>query len=120
MIKKMLWLATALCLVAQAAATTAQAQTYPNRPVKVIVPTPAGGPVDVVARLVANQITPVLGQRKREHGSGLGKFRWYVERTIAWLHSFGRLRRRLDRLREIQEAFLRLGCSLVCLRFLSP
>jgi transposase len=62
-------------------------------------------------------ITPLLGKRRREHGSGLGRFRWFVERTISWLHAFGRLRRRLDRLTEIQEAFLRLGCSLICLRF---
>src|SRR5246127_4163233 len=40
-------------------------------------------------------VTPVLAKRNREHGSGLGKFRWFVERTISWLHSFGRLRRRL-------------------------
>jgi len=64
-------------------------------------------------------ITPVLGKRHREHGSGLGKLRWFVERTISWLHSFGRLRRRLDRLTEMQEAFLRLACSLICLRFLT-
>lgn len=63
-------------------------------------------------------ITPVLGKRQREHGSGLGKCRWFVERTIAWLHSLGRLRRRLDRDTEVQEAFLRLGCSLICFRFL--
>jgi transposase len=64
-------------------------------------------------------ITPLLGKRRQEHGSGLGKFRWYVERTISWFHSFGRLRRRLDRLTEIQEAFLRLACSLICLGFLA-
>jgi transposase len=64
-------------------------------------------------------ITPVLGKRNREHGSGLGKLRWFVERTISWLHGFGRLRRRLDRLTELQDAFLRLGCSLICLRFLT-
>jgi transposase len=63
-------------------------------------------------------ITPVLARRNTEHGSGLGKHRWFVERTISWLHSFGRLRRRLDRLLEIQEAFLRFGCALVCLSFL--
>ena len=51
-------------------------------------------------------ITPILGKRGREHGSGLGYARWFVERTIAWLHSFGRLRRRLDRLtRTPKEAF---------------
>jgi transposase len=62
-------------------------------------------------------ITPILPERSSEEG-GLGKLRWFVERTISWLHSFGRLRRRLDRLTEIQEAFLRLGCSLICLNFL--
>ena len=76
------------------------------------------GPLRVLLRWLG--ITPVLGQRQRGHGSGLGKFRWFVERTISWLHGFGRLRRRLDRLTEIQEAFLRLGCSLICLRFLTP
>jgi tripartite-type tricarboxylate transporter receptor subunit TctC len=49
-------------VLAHAAPLTAQAQTYPNRPVKIIVPTPPGGPVDVMARLVANQIAPVIGQ----------------------------------------------------------
>jgi transposase len=64
------------------------------------------------------KITPVLAARYTEHGSGLGVSRWFVERTIAWLHSFGRLRRRLDRLTEIQDAFLQLACSLICLRIL--
>jgi transposase len=58
-------------------------------------------------------ITPVRAERNTEHGSGLGVFRWFVERTIAWLHAFGRLRRRLDRLTEIQGAFLRLACALI-------
>lgn len=66
------------------------------------------------------EITPLLGARNTEHGSGLGVFRWFVERTISWLHQFGRLRRRLDRLTEIQDAFLHLGCALICLRFLGP
>jgi transposase len=65
-------------------------------------------------------ITPVLARRNTEHGSGLGVLRWFVERTISWLHSFGRLRRRLDRHTELQEAFLALSCSLICLSFLTP
>jgi transposase len=73
-------------------------------------------PLRVVLRWLG--ITPLLAERNADHGSGLGKFRWFVERTISWLHSFGRLRRRLDRLTDLQEAFLRLGCALVCLRIL--
>lgn len=65
------------------------------------------------------RITPVLGKRKTEHGSGLGVFRWFVERTISWLHAYGRLRRRLDRLTQIHEAFLTMACALICLRFLA-
>jgi transposase len=71
-------------------------------------------------RLRGLGITPILAARGTEPGSGLGVFRWFVERTIAWLHSFGRLRRRLDRHTGIQEAFLRLACALICLRFLGP
>jgi tripartite-type tricarboxylate transporter receptor subunit TctC len=55
-------LAAAMIATGLGAAAPAQAQLYPNRPVKIIVPTPAGGPVDVMARLVANQLTPQLGQ----------------------------------------------------------
>src|SRR5262245_21268500 len=65
-------------------------------------------------------LTPVLAERKTESGSGLGVFRWFVERTISWLHQFGRLRRRLDRRTELQNAFLQLACALICLRFLVP
>jgi transposase len=52
------------------------------------------------------------------NGSGLGHFRWVVERTFAWLHHFKRLLVRYDRHRrhEIHEAFLAIGCCLVCFR----
>jgi tripartite-type tricarboxylate transporter receptor subunit TctC len=38
------------------------AQAYPNRPIKVIVPFPAGGPPDTLARLIGNDISARLGQ----------------------------------------------------------
>ena len=43
-------------------AAPAPAQDYPNRPVRIIVPTPAGGPVDVMARLLANALPETLKQ----------------------------------------------------------
>jgi transposase len=61
-------------------------------------------------------ITPEIARRKTEHGSGLGRYRWVVERTFAWLHQFKRLLVRYDRRHEIHEAFLALGCCLVCFR----
>jgi tripartite-type tricarboxylate transporter receptor subunit TctC len=40
----------------------AQAQPYPDRPIRMIVPTPAGGPIDTMARLLGNAIATPLGQ----------------------------------------------------------
>ncbi|PJO20573.1 IS5/IS1182 family transposase, partial [Burkholderia glumae AU6208] len=37
-----------------------------------------------------------------------------VERTHSWLHNFRRLRTRFERSAYIHEAFLKLGCSLIC------
>jgi tripartite-type tricarboxylate transporter receptor subunit TctC len=56
-----------------ALAAPACAEDYPSRPVKVIVPTPPGGPVDVVGRLTANYLQTSLGQAfVVENRSGAG------------------------------------------------
>ena len=65
-------------------------------------------------------IASVLARRRTPHGSGLGVFRWVVERTIAWLHQFRRLRIRYERRDDLHEAFLQLGCALICWNFLEP
>jgi tripartite-type tricarboxylate transporter receptor subunit TctC len=52
----------ALCL-ALLAAPAAFAQHYPSKPVRIIVPFPAGGPTDVVARLIAYNLSERLGQQ---------------------------------------------------------
>jgi transposase len=59
-------------------------------------------------------IKPEIARRQTEHGSGLGRARWVVERTFAWLHK--RLLVRYDRRHEIHEAFLAIACCLVCFR----
>ena len=61
----------------------------------------------------------MIARRATKHGSGLGRFRWVVERTFAWLHQFRRLLVRYERRAEIHEAFLALGCCLICSRRLT-
>ena len=61
-------------------------------------------------------ITPVIARRRAKHGSGLGRVRWVVERTFAWLHNLKRLLVRYERRADMHEALLALGCCLVCYR----
>ena len=63
-------------------------------------------------------IEPKIAKRGTGHGSGLGRYRWVVERTFAWLHQFRRLRVRFERTAAIHEAFLWLACGVICLRAL--
>jgi transposase len=63
-------------------------------------------------------IEPHIGRRNTAHGSGLGKVRWVVERTISWLKGLRRLRVRYDRLAVIQDAWTTLAASVICFRLL--
>ena len=63
-------------------------------------------------------IEPVIARRQTEHGSGLGRYRWVVERTGAWLNCYRRLRIRYERRDDIHQALLDLGCALICWNFL--
>jgi tripartite-type tricarboxylate transporter receptor subunit TctC len=45
------------------AAAPAMAQSYPNRPIRMIVPFPPGGPIDTMGRMVANELSSRLGQQ---------------------------------------------------------
>jgi|SRR5215469_17751378 len=54
-------------------------------------------------------------RRRTSHASGLGVFRWVVERTLAWLHRFRRLAVRYERHDRVHHAFLTLWCALICL-----
>jgi transposase len=68
--------------------------------------------------LRARGISAVVPRPRQTHGSGLGKQRWVVERTIAWLHQYRRLRVRFERRADIHEAFLQIAGCLICLKLL--
>jgi tripartite-type tricarboxylate transporter receptor subunit TctC len=52
----------AACAVAVAGAAGAQAETYPSKPITLIIPFPAGGPTDTVARIMSEHMSRTLGQ----------------------------------------------------------
>jgi transposase len=70
------------------------------------------------ARLRWPGIEPHVARRGTPHGSGLGKVRWVVERTISWLKGPRRLRVRYDRLGVIMDAWATLAASVICFRIL--
>src|SRR5579871_6819408 len=49
-------------MLALAGANRAMAQTFPSRPITIVVPFAAGGPIDTLARIVAERMRPALGQ----------------------------------------------------------
>jgi transposase len=63
-------------------------------------------------------IEPHIARRNTGHGSGLGKVRWVVERTISWIKGLRRLRVRYDRLKVTQEAWNTLAACVICFRIL--
>jgi IS5 family transposase len=60
-----------------------------------------------------------IARKKVESSEKLGRHRWVVERTLAWVAKYRRLTIRYERRDDIHEAFLHLGCSLICLNYLT-
>jgi transposase len=61
-------------------------------------------------------ITPRIARRGVAHGSGLGRQRWVVERSFAWLHGFKRLCTRYEHRADIPLGLLQLARALICYR----
>lgn len=62
-------------------------------------------------------ITPRIARRGIESSEKLGRYRWAVERTLSWVNRFRRLKVRYERREDIHQAFLDLGCALICWRY---
>ena len=60
-----------------------------------------------------------IARKKVESSQKLGRHRWVVEWALAWLAKFRRLTIRYERRDDIHEAFVLLGCSLICFNHLS-
>jgi transposase len=63
-------------------------------------------------------IKAIIAKRNTPHGSGLGKTRWVVERTISWIRGFRRLRVRFDRHDYIYHAWNSIAAAVICWRIL--
>jgi len=65
-------------------------------------------------------IRPRIARRGGESGQRLGRHRWKVERSLAWLLANRRLTVRYERRADIVTAFLHLACALICAHKLTP
>lgn len=57
-----------------------------------------------------------IARRGIERNDRLGRHRWVVERTHAWLTAFGKLRIRFERRIDIHVALISLACCVICVR----
>jgi IS5 family transposase len=59
-----------------------------------------------------------IARKGVESTTRLGRHRWIVERTLAWLARYRRLTIRYERRVATHRAFLHLACALICFNFL--
>lgn len=59
-----------------------------------------------------------IARKGIERNDRLGRHRWVVERTHAWLAAFGKLRTRFERSIDTHLALLSLACCVICMRTL--
>jgi hypothetical protein len=64
-------------------------------------------------------IIPRIARRGIESSARLGRHRWVIERSLAWLVGHRRLQVRYEQRADILLAFCHLACALICLKSLN-
>jgi transposase len=67
----------------------------------------------------ARGIVPRIARRGIDSSERLGRHRWKVERTMAWLARFRRIAVRHERRADVHLAFSTLAAALICARQIS-
>ncbi len=68
--------------------------------------------------LRARGIVPRIARRGIDSSQHLGRHRWVVERTFAWVNQFRRLIVRYERHADLYRAFLVIAAAIICFRSL--
>ena len=85
-----------------------------KRPDEVLADRGYDAEAKVRKELRRRRIEPFVAKRNTEHGSGLGKYRYVVEACFDWLFNWRRLRVRYEKRDDIHDAFLAIGCCMIC------
>lgn len=79
------------------------------------------GFLHIIPQVVERRIVPMLAPRAQRgrkepvvHGSGLGKVRYVIERTVAWLSNYRRIDHCYERTGAAWQAFNELACCDIC------
>ena len=72
------------------------------------------------AALRRRGIAPRIARRGIESSQRLGRHRYVVERSLAWLVGYRRLQVRYERRADVLLGFVHLACALICLKSLRP
>lgn len=91
----------------------------PRHKPKAVIGDAAYGFDHIIAQVVERRVRPLLAPRGKpghpaSHGSGLGRVRYVVERTIGWLGNFRRIAQCYERTGRAWQAFNELACCMIC------
>ena len=64
-------------------------------------------------------MAPRIARRGIDSSQRLGRHRWVIERTFAWMNRFRRLTIRYERRLDILHALTAFACSIICLNALA-